>query len=239
MSYNEIEQNVASIINNWYNENDYSNLYTDNQEYIVSYDYKLDDYWKFHFINKKISKTVEKSFKTEILKLCKSTGSKSINELVTNHLSELKKSYEIVFGKGNKLNETSLILLHYPIKYNDTKCKLLTLPVLNMTFYYMFMLPLYNYVPAVSLLTGDAMIDDGIAKLIQTLVLDNLGIIQVPHHGSYPNWNALDTKLKRKNPIYIIPCKSSEKNLRTIKALTGTVFQKVTEFVGYPYWIEI
>lgn len=124
-----------------------------------------------------------------------------------NALRELKGIYESIFGIGNALNLTSILLVHFPIyanavsicHYNDgLHC---FEKFIKNNHYYRYLC--CDYV--VSILTGDAIVDAFISHEIERIRGERKNLIlQVPHHGAKDNWDAiLNSKIEAK--IYVVP----------------------------------
>ena len=96
----------------------------------------------------------------------------NIEELVSNNgaaaLKALADMYKNIFKGGNKINETSLVLLHYPSETGTT---------------------LYQKSRAnrKTLLTGDALIKGDLSEKLRGT---KVAVLQVPHHGSLRNWQS-------------------------------------------------
>lgn len=134
-------------------------------------------------------------------------------------LKELKGIYESIFGKGNALNLTSILLVHFPLyanavsicPYNDGLYRFEKF-IKNNYYYSHCCCDINDYFYSrvannnvVSILTGDAMVDSIISSEINSIKgkRENL-ILQVPHHGSKDNWDAiLNNKIEAK--IYVVP----------------------------------
>lgn len=192
--------------------------------------------WKFVFVTKAISGSKQDEFKNGYERLLARTGCKTLDDLIKKGLlQELSEVYKTIFGSGNKLNETSVVMLHHPILPHPTHCIVQTPSQ-----------PSYptqvKYVAPTSLLTGDALIDKTMASVINSHVDDDIGIIQVPHHGSYNNWKAFKTLVKNGNSIYVIPCGTHNSHghpsKKTLRDLNGFNYYLATEFSGYLYWIS-
>ncbi len=196
---------------------------------------KCHDYWNFVFASKPITNKEETDFENEMDTVfaahpeCK----RSVIELIRDgHIDEIRTAYLNVF-KGKGLNETSMIMLHFPTAFMDISHSVFTNNPGHLEYQIKYVFP-------VSLLTGDIKLDNHIASFVDGIVSDNVGIIQVPHHGSYLNWNALDTNLKRTCSVYLMPKGKKQKvaNLRkTLKALSNKDYKIVDEYNGYNYWI--
>jgi len=145
-----------------------------------------------------------------------------INEIKKPRNNKFKSCYEKSFGKGNKLNLTSLSLLHMPIlraKYSIhlSYCdKLIGInPDINWLVFYIIIhkrkiihnihVP-FDYVG--QLLTGDLNLK--YKKYFQEFkqhfekFCEKTFIFQIPHHGSKGNWNGELLKLFENTPFWPI-----------------------------------
>lgn len=143
--------------------------------------------WTFKYFNRSIDERTEQKLSKSINVLLKKYNVNDVVELFKiGKIKELKKIYKDVFT-NNKLNDTSLVLLHYP-SFGSS---------FPMTYYY----PnnknhdderYYKYFYPYTLLTGDIMFDDEIIKeIISSYPTGISGFVQVPHHGSRYNWPPL------------------------------------------------
>ena len=185
--------------------------------------------WKFVFTTKTITAVQERSFKKEYKNFIFKNGSPTIDQIMKNPklTRGLRRVYTKTFGSSNYLNETSLTLLHYPLNPIT--------PVPSLVSGYMSM-PSFS---SVTLLTGDAMLDRSMCRRINGFSQD-IGYIQVPHHGSYPNWRALDTHLIRSNSFYIVPKHSRQrpnKYYLTTTALSAYTWTVVNEASQLSYFV--
>ncbi len=130
--------------------------------------------WVFKFYNKGIDSNKAASLVKRLQNALASYGYHTIEDVINNgDINILKSIYFRVFGKGNTLNDTSLILLHYPINH------------LSKSFAYHERGVCNPY----SLLTGDIVFDSVIASKVASGYPDMVsGIGLIPHHGSFNNW---------------------------------------------------
>lgn len=188
--------------------------------------------WRFVFLSKMISPTKEQALNKSI-NLLTQNGAVSLQSLIrAKSINKIKSAYEKVFGKGNTLNETSLIMLHYP----------LPMPTNYEVFVNdcCFSACSYRFFEPTTLMTGDAKIDGYIASTIYSFVNDEIGIIQVPHHGSYSNWTSMDSNLNVKYALYLVGKGITQKVSKistTLKELADKEYNIVDEKHGYVYWI--
>lgn len=227
-------------------------------------------YWKFVFINRRVSigklkLLVKKMY--EILDVC---GVKSVVELIAtrNGLKKIAEIYNEVFSceisrDSNFLNMTSIVLIHYPL-YNSPKAfyadsneimKLSNRRIESRYFSHWYHCEYtcfdFNRIRNPStILSGDIMIDNVMAKIImsQLKLIDEkekslCGVLQVPHHGSKPNWlawkgTAIDSQ------IYVIPFglgnRHRHPNTDTIDdlVLSQQHIQLVNQIQNFEYYID-
>lgn len=143
-------------------------------------------YWEFHLLNKKYNAAIMKRLGDKVDELLKNNGVSSISELIyDNKIGLIKKIYEEVFGTGNKLNATSTMLVHFPVEFN--KC----FRFAGRSDECICARECFHADRAVTLLTGDAEADRREIAILNSILIDGRGILQVPHHGSLPNWESL------------------------------------------------
>lgn len=143
-------------------------------------------YWEFHFLNKTYNSKIMKNFEDKVDNLIKNYGVRSIRELIDDgQIGLIKRMYEEVFGRGNYLNLTSTVLVHFPTELN--KCFLLR----RRPYWRLCGSECFHTNRAITLLTGDAEMDSNEIAQLNSILTGGSGILQVPHHGSYPNWTSL------------------------------------------------
>ena len=235
MSFTAGIQTITPILD-IYEENremEWERIESDDDDKTMRITFK-NNYWQFVFLTKSISAKLEAEFFEKLEELFEKTDIRDVKELVIKgHIKELQDVYRSVFG-ASKLNETSLVMLHYPLLPYSQTCVLSPYVGTSGTT--------LKYVAPVSLLTGDAILDRQMASIIHSFVKNDTGIIQVPHHGSYPNWDALNTNLLRNCAIYLVPKREKDlpkSYLKTLKELQYYDYYVVTEKGGYMYWINI
>lgn len=178
-------------------EQDYEACKHHNNGYSINeIEFEKESYWKFILINK--SMTEEKL--EQLSKKIPSSYDFSKPAHTIQELDNIKDIYKEVFG--DKLNNTSTLLLHYPTNL-DLRTYYLSCDVNNLKHKYCkkmydceFCVNTDNSDNTVTLLTGDAVVDKEIIGQINKLTLayrnsNEIGFLQVPHHGSKPNWEAL------------------------------------------------
>ena len=173
-----------------------SNLrnYRDNLEFVdenneeVSFTYpeeteneKRFPMWWFKFYNRHLDENKIKTINDAIKQKIESAGVSTIEEYLSKDFENRKKELQNVFGTIKKTdfvdktnlniikNATSLLLLHHPV-----------------------------YGPA-TLLSGDAEFDSDLEKRINKGLkkqCHKLDIFQIPHHGSFFNWNSISGNWK-------------------------------------------
>lgn len=128
--------------------------------------------WVFEVFYETAKKADIKRLNEECGALLSTHGAENIEELVCKSgvtgLKKLSDMYKKIFKGGNRLNETSLVLLHYP---NETGSALYQNSRANRK----------------TLLTGDALIKRDLSEKLRYL---EVSVLQVPHHGSLRNWQS-------------------------------------------------
>lgn len=146
----------------------------------------LNDFWHFEFINKPTYKKNIEKINDQCDKLLKNSNCNNMQEyleLQKNNIKEIAKAYHQIFGKGNAINDTSIILLHQPnYSYKDT-----CLCIYNKTT--LINKSIDINCSGKTLLTGDIKFTKPISNKIVNN--DDMFVLQIPHHGSYDNWKTI------------------------------------------------
>lgn len=180
-----------------------------------------NDYWRFVLLESGVDGEDLKLLKK---RLEKAFGDLSVYDVIEafkkdkNVIFEFKKIYESVFGEGNDLNLTSILLLHEPlykspvaVRHDNSAAEYNLMHYAydrRANFYepcYYCYNNLLTSVAGATLLTGDALIDGCLADEIRlSLGKGSIYCLQVPHHGSENNWQAI-VNHKISAQIYVIP----------------------------------
>ena len=162
------------------------------------------DYWEFIFINKTISSEKLKKLLDNLKREINDFENKSLEEIIKTDdgLKTIASAYKKTFGKNQ--NITSTLLYHYPL-YTETRW------LRRMHYFrkYGWCCDLHNdFVNRrETLLAGDAefpkKFTEELEELIKTgLLKQELGILQVPHHGAKANWDKFaKTRIMAKNYV--------------------------------------
>lgn len=175
-------------------------------------------YWQFNLIQSSVTKMKLSKLYNAILTDFGAIELKDLpSKMDKKFLNKLSKTYESVFGKGNALNLTSIILIHFPLynpitEYYDS----------NLTSYYarrylekkcLFDFCHFRFLnchsmkflnKTHSILTGDALIDGIMASKIRSISPNKENfILQVPHHGAKDNWKSIRKNIIE-SEVYII-----------------------------------
>lgn len=165
------------------------NLYNrDNRNIEPGSGYISHPNWVFKYFNKEIKPKLCELLLEKIEKLLiKYSVADVIDLFRIVKFKELRKAYLEVF-KNSELNDTSLLLLHYP-EINNHFYETRYYPNDNGTI---ISEGVQHYFYPYTLLTGDILFDDNLAKdVINSYPTGVSGIVQVPHHGSKYNWPSL------------------------------------------------
>ena len=142
--------------------------------------------WKFVFLNNPISKYQETFLIKEIKKLMSIAKVTTIEELFQKHyFPYIKAIYKKVFYNQNLMNNSSMVLLHYPLGSDDRSCLCRSLS----KFFYVNHFSISKAKKPYSLLTGDLTFNSKIASAIKKEIKnDSLVIALIPHHGAKNEW---------------------------------------------------
>lgn len=164
-----------------------------------------EPFWKFVFINKRINNNDLSKLENEVSIALSILGINSIEECLRTEsgIKKIQLAYEKVFGKGNELNLTSTLLVHYPVTANHiTFIWQDSDPLLSNKPPECFYCPdpvqrfCYRYKKGeriATVLTGDAELDDTMRQHVRNEIKGVCaGILQIPHHGSKANWDSLN-----------------------------------------------
>lgn len=173
-------------------------------DYVISTYNDIEEcpFWCFRFVNRAFTqKWLNNAKKRFIPYLQKYNNNGSFNMRALDNdilskisdlkgLKELRSLYESVFGK-RYLNISSTVLIHYPkIKSYST-----TITEYNQPLNIALNLNLNKFEGNISVLTGDAEFDPQNRMLDYILYINELNkygaVLQIPHHGSYTNWESL------------------------------------------------
>lgn len=215
--------------------------------------------WAFVFVNKSYDNQTMNLFNTNINNEIEKCGYKFVADIVDklkdpqeykNAKTALAKAYNNTFGSGNPLNETSIVLMHYPVLQH----KLLMVD----TYSYFVTNRNKRYIVSsdgaigdATLLTGDAVIDSVMQlKLVKNYGNLPRGILQVPHHGSWSNYTGgvssnIPISLWKNFTLQLIPYGIGNKhNLPSRSTLTfirnaGSTMLHATQNDGVIYSLRI
>jgi beta-lactamase superfamily II metal-dependent hydrolase len=157
-----------------------------------------NSYWHFVFINRRIPKNKLDLLIAEMKKAMVTLGVSSIRDLVHNHkIDVVKKIYDKVFKANHNISST--IMLHYPIEPSAFNEKAPTISSSSIKFF-SFSNRSVSFIPSklassTTLLTGDAMINKNSSEEIKRCYpnnIDTVGVLQLPHHGSYRNFKTMN-----------------------------------------------
>ena len=178
-------------INNLYvGESEGETIVVDNQSSLAP----LQADWHFIFFNQHISDEEMQDYMQPIIAVLERNGIDSFESLKNINderiIIQIKK--ELQECKNRRLNVTSLTLMHYPEKENAS-----LIAINPETFLGCKNIVLSNDINCqkgknVTLLTGDALYSQETKdNILQYLNNDRKGVLQVPHHGSYNNWQSM------------------------------------------------
>ena len=157
-----------------------------------------NSYWHFVFINRRIPKNKLYLLIAEMKKAMVTLGVSSIRDLVHNHkIDVVKKIYDKVFGINHNISSTTM--LHYPTECTAFNEKAPTISSAGVK-HFNFLNRSISFIPSklapsTTLLTGDAMITKNFGAEIKRCYpnnIDTVGVLQIPHHGSYRNFKTMN-----------------------------------------------
>ncbi len=253
-------QNINNIISNY---EDLRNFEKYNQVKIYSHRgyITLLGIWLFKFFNYKTNKQLLNSLRRclngnipnfslkEIPKIIKNI--KKYKKIIKNCYEKVREQYSLV-----NFNNTSLVMMHTPINYNDITFCLADFPPICPLFFIHSNRPkvdyilLYlcrkffckrrdiitrKYICSAQALTGDIDLnyDYGSFKKHFSYFQEKLLICQIPHHGSYKNWNK-DFIEDFKIPIHVASAGKFNKYGHPSKK----VFENIIENYGIPIIVD-
>ena len=194
---------------------------------------KEKPYWRFEFLNNRISDDKLLELETKIKEKIDDYNQrfqKSFHTVIdfvrAGDIEYLQQIYIDVFGQGNPQNLTSTVLVHYPEK-NMCNLPLYSHKEIISELPCIDDYALYGGNPKcnsdITILTGDAKFDSYTNYAINSILRDESKcILQVPHHGSYPNWHAIDGNVISKCTKFVIPFglgRSKHPDVKTIDEL--------------------
>ncbi len=139
--------------------------------------------WNFMLLNKSAKQKKLNEWKntldTELEKL--GIGQDELFDFIVNNddgFNRLSEIYKKVFKSGTALNNTSVMLLHYPEQFKYFNCRTCNDVCFSES--------------AATLLTGDGSMDRSMQRIIRSKLSNKaIAVLQIPHHGARDNWLAL------------------------------------------------
>jgi len=219
----------------------------------ITFNQEFNDksYWKFTLLNRRIDNRQLVDLINKMRVLMREHQIESITDLIHNHrISDIAQIYHKVFG--NDQNITSTILLHEPKQdclegyYNESDQHLYGRRMLYRLRYPCGFCRNSNKHTALptSLLTGDIQVDEELANAIKaSLNNQDVGVLQIPHHGSHNNYEKLDSEGIHAE-VYIAPYglgnSYKHPSPETIEDLCvkGRTFYSANQYDFFDYIIE-
>lgn len=165
-------EEASFIINDNSSHSSFSVASIDQHEWIFKFFSKSYPFFKLNLLGIKINAFL------------KSNSFAEVEDAIKNgKIHDIKQIYESIFGKNNKLNKTSICLLHYPKKGSRI---IFRRSVVGLKTH-------FHLGDGVTLLTGDAMITK--KELLEMNIDKTIDVFQVPHHGSKSNWKNVSSLL--------------------------------------------
>lgn len=209
-------------------------------------------YWKFKFIYNKFDSNKVDLVNEKCRVFLKKSHCNSMEEFIEQNrknIDLIAKAYKEVFGEENELNNTSIVLLHYPAEEKNY------LSYCNFNNFVHRRFLCYEHriccccmqerpSDATTLLTGDIIFNKTIAnELLRDIKDRTVSVLQVPHHGSKENWEAF-CQHNINSVIYIIPFGYGNKHKHPSKKVINDLIHNNEEFYcatqnqGFVYYID-
>lgn len=216
-----------------------------------TYDEDFNKFWQFEFINKEIDSGKINEINKKCKKILDDANCANMQEFIEqkkDNLDSIAKAYKDIFGRGNALNNTSIVLTHYPV---ERKRIFMCYNPQNIYCWYDYChccgccrCMREGLLDAITLLTGDMEFDKATGEKVQQCIKDKEAtVLQIPHHGSKINWKAL-CNCDIKGRIHVIPFGKGNKyghpDMGVIMDLirNDNEFYRVTEKRGFVYCID-
>lgn len=174
------------------------------QEELIKMQVNDKDYWSFALINRRFNDGKIFELIEEIHDMLIAYNVDSVLSLIDKvSLKEIAKIYTDIFGTGQNL--TSTVLLHYP-DFRRSYMQYLRAPNNSLHNYrhYKFYSCICHedrliesIMKTTSLLTGDIEINKDVADIIRRIndqFDEAIGVLQIPHHGSWRNYNFMKSE---------------------------------------------
>ena len=204
-------------------------------------------YWEFKMLNRAMGVGILHQLSAKLRSLLNNHASVlnqsvSILDLVkTGSIDVIKQIYHQVFASVN-INLTSTLLIHYPTDINAQSsikcCKFCCMRHCRLC-------KRLRCYCTTTVLTGDVSFNDHLSNEVNK-VLSTLPhcVLQIPHHGSLPNWKSIDTTLLNHSDIFVISHGHNHKyhpNGSALLQMQGYLcrnnIRSVTQFQDYKYVI--
>lgn len=158
-------------------------IYASQDDFPRNYSFDNLPYWHFCFYLKQSCKSKIDQLNKEIERFIKDNPPYSKVSEVIKHgrTSDIRRIYESIFGKGNALNNTSVVLLHKPASQSKLICLKTSTPFVKTSCF---------DTNGETLLTGDCCFNKELASKLN--INYPLAVLQVPHHGSAKNWKSIE-----------------------------------------------
>ena len=169
-------------------------------------------YWKFKFIYNKFDSNKVDLVNERCKVFLENSHCNNMEEFIERNkgnIDLIAQAYKEVFGR-NVLNNTSIVLLHYPAEERNylSYCsfnKFMHRRILCYRHRICCRCMQERPSDATTLLTGDIKFNDMIATEVQRdIKCRRVSVLQVPHHGAEENWKAF-CQHNINSEIYVIP----------------------------------
>lgn len=151
-------------------------------------------YWKFHLLCKRVSQGQIKDINEKCESILNANNFQNMVDFIASskkNPDKIAEVYRSVFSR-DAINDTSIVMIHYPlIEYKSIKyCNYNTCDLCGFVFPCCHKC-IQSTSRGVTLLTGDVELDIDMKKNIEQYIdVNQVDIMQVPHHGAKKNWQS-------------------------------------------------
>lgn len=215
-------------------------------------DYDVNNvYWQFKFIYNKFDSNKVDLVNERCKVFLENSHCNNMEEFIERNkgnIDLIAQAYKEVFER-NVLNNTSIVLLHYPAEERNylSYCsfnKFMHRRILCYRHRICCRCMQERPSDAKTLLTGDIKFNDTIAnELQQDTNCGRISVLQVPHHGAKENWKAF-CRYKINSELYVIPFGCGNRyehpSIEVINYLirNDEEFYCATQTRGFAYYID-
>ncbi len=168
-------------------------------------------YWEFRFLYNEVDQNKIAAINSACENFLKNANCENMQKFIEknkHNINMIAQAYKQILGRGNELNNTSILLLHNPKKEvnsvhytNCDNCKCIRM-FCDRDGCYRYNRNMTSQ--GITLLTGDIKFNVAIANELKSYIeYKKISVLQIPHHGSISNWDAF-RKHSINSEIYVI-----------------------------------